>query len=106
VKDDDGRAAFPSAGFWYCGGRSDILSTKMENDTGREMLTRILQAGAILLAGTATPAAQTAYPSRPITMVVAFNADGSTDLIARVLAQRMGSLLGQTVIIDNNIEVN
>ena len=34
-------------------------------------------------------------------MVVAFNAGGSTDLIARVLAQRMGSILGQTVIIEN-----
>src|ERR1700719_5319874 len=65
------------------------------------MLTRIFQAAAILLAGTATLAAQTAYPSRPITMVVAFNAGGSTDLIARVLAQRMGSILGQTVIIEN-----
>jgi tripartite-type tricarboxylate transporter receptor subunit TctC len=65
------------------------------------MLTRILQAAAILIAGTTTLAAQTAYPSRPITMVVAFNAGGSTDLIARVLAQRMGSMLGQTVIIEN-----
>ena len=34
-------------------------------------------------------------------MVVAFNAGGSTDLIARVLAQRMGSILGQTIIIEN-----
>ena len=34
-------------------------------------------------------------------MVVAFNAGGSTDLIARVLAERMGSILGQTVIIEN-----
>jgi tripartite-type tricarboxylate transporter receptor subunit TctC len=34
-------------------------------------------------------------------MVVAFNAGGSTDLIARVLAERMGSILGQTVFIEN-----
>jgi tripartite-type tricarboxylate transporter receptor subunit TctC len=65
------------------------------------MLTRMLQAAAILFAGTATLVAQTAYPSRPITMVVAFNAGGSTDLIARVLAERMGSILGQTVFIEN-----
>jgi len=65
------------------------------------MLTRMLQAAAILFAGTATLAAQTTYPSRPITMVVAFNAGGSTDLIARVLAERMGSILGQTVFIEN-----
>ena len=65
------------------------------------MLTRMLQAAIILIAGTTTLAAQTAYPTRPITMVVAFNAGGSTDLIARVLAQRMGAILGQNVIIEN-----
>ena len=65
------------------------------------MLTRVLQAAIILVAGTTTLASQPAYPSRPITMVVAFSAGGSTDLIARVLAQRMGSILGQTVIIEN-----
>jgi tripartite-type tricarboxylate transporter receptor subunit TctC len=65
------------------------------------MLTRMLQAAAIFLASTATLAAQTPYPSHTITMVVAFNAGGSTDLIARVLAQHMGSALGQTIIIEN-----
>jgi tripartite-type tricarboxylate transporter receptor subunit TctC len=65
------------------------------------MLTRMLQAAAMLLAGTATLAAQAPYPSHTITMVVAFNAGGSTDLIARVLAQHMGSVLGQTIIIEN-----
>jgi tripartite-type tricarboxylate transporter receptor subunit TctC len=65
------------------------------------MLTRVLWAAIALLAGTAAVASQPAFPSRPITMVVAFAAGGSTDLIARVLAQRMGSILGQTVIIEN-----
>jgi tripartite-type tricarboxylate transporter receptor subunit TctC len=45
--------------------------------------------------------AQTPYPSRTITMVVAFNAGGSTDLIARVLAQHLGSILGQNLIVEN-----
>jgi tripartite-type tricarboxylate transporter receptor subunit TctC len=65
------------------------------------MLKRFLYAAAILLAGAATAFAQTPYPSHTITMVVAFNAGGSTDLIARVLAQHMGSVLGQTIIIEN-----
>jgi tripartite-type tricarboxylate transporter receptor subunit TctC len=65
------------------------------------MLTRMLQTVLILLAGTVTVTAEAPYPSRPITMVVAFNAGGSTDLIARVLAQRMGSILAQTIIIEN-----
>jgi tripartite-type tricarboxylate transporter receptor subunit TctC len=76
----------------------------------RILLTRILQAAIFRTAaivvlgalfGTAPLIAQTVYPSRTITMVVAFNAGGSTDLIARVLAQRMGSILGQTVMIEN-----
>jgi tripartite-type tricarboxylate transporter receptor subunit TctC len=68
------------------------------------MLTRISQATTILLAALcSTPplAAETPYPSRTITMVVAYNAGGSTDLIARVLGQRIGSILGQAVIIEN-----
>jgi len=65
------------------------------------MLTRVFQAAIILVAGTTTLASQPAYPSRPITMVVAFAAGGSTDLIARVLTQKMGAILGQTVIIEN-----
>lgn len=65
------------------------------------MLIRVVQAAILLLAGSTTLAAQTAYPSRPVTMVVAFAAGGSTDLIARVLGQRMGALLGQTIIVEN-----
>jgi tripartite-type tricarboxylate transporter receptor subunit TctC len=76
----------------------------------RILLTRILQTAILqtvaivvlgALFGTAPLIAQTVYPSRTITMVVAFNAGGSTDLIARVLAQRMGSILGQTVLVEN-----
>ncbi len=65
------------------------------------MLTRIFQAAAILLLGTAPLAVQTVYPTRTITIVVPYNAGGSTDLIARVLAQYIGPILGQTVIIEN-----
>jgi tripartite-type tricarboxylate transporter receptor subunit TctC len=65
------------------------------------MLTRIVQAIAILLTGTTTLMAEPAYPSRTITLVVGYNAGGSTDLIARVLGQKIGAILGQTVIIEN-----
>jgi tripartite-type tricarboxylate transporter receptor subunit TctC len=42
-----------------------------------------------------------AYPSRPITIVVPYAAGGSTDTIARVIAERMKSSLGQSVIVEN-----
>jgi tripartite-type tricarboxylate transporter receptor subunit TctC len=41
------------------------------------------------------------YPARPITMIVSFAAGGSGDTIARILAEHMGSQLGQTVVIEN-----
>jgi tripartite-type tricarboxylate transporter receptor subunit TctC len=42
-----------------------------------------------------------AFPAKPIRMVVGFSAGGSTDKLARVVAQRMGELLGQSVVVEN-----
>ena len=41
------------------------------------------------------------YPSRPITMIDPFAAGGSFDVIARILAARMGEILGEQVIVEN-----
>jgi tripartite-type tricarboxylate transporter receptor subunit TctC len=41
------------------------------------------------------------YPSRPLTLVVPFLAGGGIDAVARIQAQRMGELLGQTVVVEN-----
>jgi tripartite-type tricarboxylate transporter receptor subunit TctC len=45
--------------------------------------------------------AQTAYPNKPIRLVVPFAAGGATDVLARVIGQKMAAGLGQPVIIDN-----
>jgi tripartite-type tricarboxylate transporter receptor subunit TctC len=52
------------------------------------------------LAAAASSFAQ-GYPSRAITVVVPFSAGGPTDTIARIMAERMGRTLGQTVIVEN-----
>ena len=41
------------------------------------------------------------YPSRPITIVVPFPAGGSTGVLARILADPMQAVLGQSIIIEN-----
>ena len=41
------------------------------------------------------------YPSRPITLVVPFPPGGSTDVVARIMAERMRPILGQSVVIEN-----
>nr|WP_216666527.1 tripartite tricarboxylate transporter substrate binding protein [Bordetella trematum] len=45
--------------------------------------------------------AQAAYPERPIRLVVPYGPGGTGDVIARVLAQKMGDSLGQAVIVEN-----
>jgi tripartite-type tricarboxylate transporter receptor subunit TctC len=47
------------------------------------------------------PAFAQTYPSRPITLLVPFAAGGATDTVARVTAQSMSKLLGQTIVIEN-----
>ncbi len=41
------------------------------------------------------------YPTRPMTLVVPFAAGGGVDVSARIQAQRMGELLGETIVIEN-----
>lgn len=41
------------------------------------------------------------YPTQPIMLVVPFAAGGSTDLVARVIAQKMGEELGQQIVVEN-----
>src|SRR5262245_21468907 len=60
-----------------------------------------LAAGAAALPAVSSMAWAQAYPSRPITIVVPFPAGGSTDVIGRILAEKMRASLGQTIIIEN-----
>jgi tripartite-type tricarboxylate transporter receptor subunit TctC len=46
-------------------------------------------------------AQNSAYPARPIRMIVPFPAGGATDILARALSQKLGEKIGQNVVVDN-----
>src|SRR5262249_25011053 len=64
------------------------------------MTRHVVTVALALTASGASVHAQT-YPSRPITLVVPFPPGGSTDVVARIMAERMRPLLGQPVVIEN-----
>ena len=45
--------------------------------------------------------AQTAWPTRPVTLVVGFAAGGGTDVLARIVARKVSEVLGQQIIVEN-----
>lgn len=63
--------------------------------------TALAGAAAAALATAGTPLHAQAWPSRPVTMIVPFPPGGTLDVVARMLAQKLGEQLGQTFIVDN-----
>src|SRR5260370_41561633 len=61
----------------------------------------VLAATGFLIALTASAAAQSDYPNRPVRLIIPFPAGGSNDIVGRAIAQQMGERLGQQVIVDN-----
>ena len=60
-----------------------------------------LAASAAAVPALASIAQAQTYPSRPITLIVPFPPGGSTDVVGRIMAERMRPLLGQPLIIEN-----
>ena len=62
-----------------------------------------LAASALLaaLTGCSSDKKETAWPSKPVRLVVPFPAGGSTDAVSRLIAQRLSEKLGQQFVVDN-----
>ena len=47
------------------------------------------------------PAAAQTWPTRPVTMIIPFAAGGPTDVLGRIMAERLSQILGQQVVVEN-----
>src|SRR5438270_9668669 len=79
--------------------------SEAQGDKGNRMTS--LSRRSLLLSALAVAAAprrasaQAAYPSRVIKLIVPWPPGGITDVAGRILAQRMGAELGQTIVVEN-----
>ena len=66
-------------------------------------MLRLIAAAALTALSTAfaLPASAQPFPSKPIHLVVAYAPGGTGDVVARVIADRLGSALGQTIVVEN-----
>ncbi len=67
----------------------------------RKLLTRTFTGTLAALAVTTFPAVAQQWPSGPVTMIIPFAAGGPTDVLGRIVAERMSKSLGQQVVIEN-----
>jgi tripartite-type tricarboxylate transporter receptor subunit TctC len=86
-------------------GASAVLPTRIVRGRALAHPTVVRMSNFILavafVLGTAATASAQVYPSRPITVIVPFPAGGATDVLARIMAERMRAFLGQPIVIEN-----
>lgn len=70
----------------------------MKQSTTRNLIAAVAAAGALF--GTGAAQAQ-GYPSKPVTIVVAYPAGGDTDVLARMIAEKLAIRLNQSVVVEN-----
>lgn len=66
--------------------------------TKRQLL---VGAATAMLLATLPTMAQSDYSNRPIKLVVGFAPGGSTDIVARIVAKKLGERLGQSIVVEN-----
>ncbi|MDC5529830.1 tripartite tricarboxylate transporter substrate-binding protein, partial [Acinetobacter baumannii] len=87
----------------FNGQLNDRIEDRMDDrlDTRLKRRQALALAAGAVAAGPASVLAQAGFATRPVRIVVPFAAGGATDVIARILGERMAQQLGQTVVVDN-----
>jgi tripartite-type tricarboxylate transporter receptor subunit TctC len=83
----------------YASGGRSVRDLEEDAVLRRAMLTDVMLLGLSVAAPTA--AAAESWPARPLTMVVPLGAGSGLDVVGRLLAPRLGEILGQQIIVEN-----
>jgi len=71
----------------------------MSLNFARRLVATLL--GSAMVALPAVSLAQASYPNKPVKIIVSFSAGGTTDILARFLAQKLTDVMGQTFLVEN-----
>ncbi len=79
------------------------IKTGIGSKTMRSLVQGLFLAATLACTGLAGPAARAAehYPDKPIQLIVPYTPGGNTDILGRVIAQKLGSAWGATVVVEN-----
>jgi tripartite-type tricarboxylate transporter receptor subunit TctC len=77
------------------------MARSHDKEQMEEQTMRALAAVFVALVAAPLPASAQPYPSRPVTVIVPFAAGGASDVVARIVTEQMGKVLGQTFVIEN-----
>jgi tripartite-type tricarboxylate transporter receptor subunit TctC len=76
-----------------------VLHPSIEESFG--MSRRSFNGLAFIVAALPALAMAQGYPSKPVRLIVPFAAGGTTDIVARIVSERMSATLGQQVLVEN-----